>query len=144
MSGFKSITQYLLRHSFVRFGIIGACGYVVGATVLALTTGPLKMEFAAGNALAIIIAMTFTWQGNRHFTFRDRRAKTLSGALQEGLKFAGANSVGALANYLAALALVHYAAFPLNNKFLAQAIGVLVGLIFNFTLSKTLVFRSAA
>ena len=144
MSALKSLTQYLLRHSFIRFGIIGALGYVVGATVLALTTGPLKLDFAAGNGLAIFIAMTFTWQGNRAFTFRDRRAKTFTGILQEGLKFAGANSVGALANYLAALALVHYAAFPFNNKFLAQAIGVLVGLVFNFTLSKTLVFRSAA
>ena len=144
MSGLKTLTQVLLRHSFIRFGIIGACGYVVGATILALTTGPLKLDFAAGNALAIAIAMSFTWQGNRYFTFADRRARTLSGSLQEGLKFAGANSVGALANYLAALALVHYAGAPFSNKFVAQAIGVLVGLIFNFTLSKTLVFRSAA
>jgi putative flippase GtrA len=144
VTGPKAITQYLLRHAFIRFGIIGACGYVVGASVLALATGPLKLDFAAGNALAIFIAMTFTWQGNRYFTFRDRRAKNFSGILQEGLKFAGANSVGALVNYLAALALVHYAAAPLSNKFVAQAIGVLVGLIFNFTLSKTLVFRSAA
>lgn len=140
----KAITQYLLRHSFIRFGIIGGCGYVVGVSVLALGTGPLKLDFAAANALAICIAMTFTWQGNRHFTFRDRRARRLSGILQEGLKFAGANSVGALANYLAALALVHYASPPFSNKFVAQAIGVLVGLIFNFTLSKTLVFRSTA
>lgn len=144
MSGFKAFTQYLLRHSFIRFGIIGACGYVVGASVLALATGPLKLDFAAGNGLAIAIAMTFTWQGNRYFTFRDRRARSLSGILQEGLKFAGANSIGALVNYLAALAIVHYAGYPLSNKFAAQAIGVLVGLIFNFTLSKTLVFRSAA
>lgn len=143
MSGFKSITRYLLRHAFIRFGIIGACGYLVGASVLALTTGPMRLDFAAGNALAIFIAMTFTWQGNRYFTFPDRRAKSLSGVLQEGLKFAGANSVGALANYLAALALVRYATFPLGNKFVAQAVGVLVGLIFNFTLSKTLVFKGA-
>jgi putative flippase GtrA len=47
-------------------------------------------------------------------------------------------------NYLTGLALVHYAAYPLNNKFIAQAIGVLVGLVFNFTLSKMLVFRGTA
>jgi putative flippase GtrA len=139
-----SIARYLLRHSFVRFGVIGACGYVVGVSVLALATGPLKLSFAAGNALAIFIAMAFTWQGNRHFTFRAQRARGFAGALQEWLKFMGANSLGALANYLTGLALVHYAAFPLSNKFAAQAIGVLVGLIFNFTLSKTLVFRGAS
>ena len=79
MSGLKTIAQVLLRHSFIRFGIIGACGYVVGATVLALTTGPLKLDFAAGNALAIFIAMTFTWQGNRHFTFSDRHTSNFPG-----------------------------------------------------------------
>ena len=115
-------------------------------------TGPLennllrqmRLMTQPGNALAIFIAMAFTWQGNRHFTFRAQRARGFAGALQEWLKFMGANSLGALANYLTGLALVHYAAFPLSNKFAAQAIGVLVGLIFNFTLSKTLVFRGAS
>jgi putative flippase GtrA len=143
MSRLAGLAQYLLRHAFVRFAVIGACGYVVGATVLAVTTGPLKLDFAAGNALSIFIAMAFTWQGNRYFTFRAQRARGLKGALQEWLKFMGANAVGALVNYLAALALVHYGAAPFSNKFVAQAIGVLVGLIFNFTLSKTLVFKGA-
>ena len=137
------IAQYFLRHAFVRFAVIGACGYVVGATILAVGTGPLKLDFAEANALAIFIAMAFTWQGNRYFTFRAQRARGLAGALQEWLKFMGANALGAVVNYLTALALVHYATPPLGNKFVAQAIGVLVGLVFNFTLSKTLVFKSA-
>ena len=57
MSQLASFARYLLRHSFVRFGFIGACGYVVGATVLAIGTGPLNLNFAQGNALAIFIAM---------------------------------------------------------------------------------------
>ncbi|HWY65985.1 MAG TPA: GtrA family protein [Rhizomicrobium sp.] len=138
-----TIAQYFLRHAFVRFAVIGACGYAVGATILALGTGPLKLDFAEANALAIFIAMAFTWQGNRYFTFRAQRARGLAGALQEWLKFMGANALGAVVNYLTALALVHYATAPLGNKFVAQAIGVLVGLVFNFTLSKTLVFKGA-
>lgn len=141
MKRLTQFAQYLLRHAFIRFAIIGALGYVVGVAILALTTGPLKLDFAAGNALSIFIAMAFTWQGNRYFTFRAHRARGFKGAMQEWLKFMGANAVGALANYLSALALVHYASPPLNNKFVAQAIGVLIGLMFNFTLSKTLVFR---
>jgi putative flippase GtrA len=143
VSRLETVAQYLLRHAFVRFGIIGACGYVVGATVLALATGPMKFDFAAGNGLAIFIAMAFTWQGNRYFTFRAQRARGLVGALQEWLKFMGANAVGAVVNYLTALALVHYATAPFSNKFVAQAAGVLVGLAFNFTLSKTLVFKGS-
>ena len=53
----------------------------------ALATGPLKLNFATGNALAIFIAMAFTWQGNRHFTFRDQRARGLAATLQEWLRF---------------------------------------------------------
>jgi putative flippase GtrA len=143
VSRLGTVARYLLRHAFVRFGIIGACGYVVGATVLALATGPMKFDFAAGNGLAIFIAMAFTWQGNRYFTFRAQRARGLVGALQEWLKFMGANAVGAVVNYLTALALVHYATAPFSNKFVAQAAGVLVGLAFNFTLSKTLVFKGS-
>ena len=37
-------------------------------------------------------------------------------------------------------ALLHFASAPLNNKYVALVIGVLAGLIFNFTLSKKLVF----
>jgi putative flippase GtrA len=56
----------------------------------------------------------------------------------------GANGLGAVVNYLIALMLVHYAAAPFGNKFAAQAAGVLAGLVFNFTLSRTLVFRKTS
>lgn len=141
MRKFASIVRYFVRHSFVRFGFIGACGYVVGVAVLAFGMGPLKLDFAPANALAIFIAMAFTWQGNRHFTFPMQRARGLAGAMKEWLKFMGANSLGALANYITALALVHFAPVPLSDRFVAQALGVLVGLVFNFTLSRSLVFR---
>ena len=135
---------YLLRHSFVRFAIIGACGYVVDAAVLALATDPLELDFATGNALSIFIAMAFTWLGNRYFTFRDQRARGLGRRLAGMAEIHGRQSlVGAWSIIGLSLALVHFAAFPLNNKFAAQAIGVLAGLMFNFTLSKTLVFRGS-
>jgi putative flippase GtrA len=63
---------------------------------------------------------------------------------QEWMKFVGANAIGAVVNYSAALALVHFAPAPLNNKFVAQACGVLAGLAFNFTLSSKMVFKKTA
>jgi len=39
---------------------------------------------------------------------------------------------------------VHYAPEPFSNKFVAQACGVLAGLVFNFTLSSQMVFRKTA
>ena len=136
------IIHYLLRHPFVRFALIGACGYIVDTGVLALDTTYLGLDFAAGRAISIFVAMCFTWMGNRYLTFPDRRARTLSGAAQEGLKFVGANLVGAVVNYGVSVLLVRYAAAPFHEKYVAQACGVLAGLVFNFTLSRTLVFKA--
>jgi putative flippase GtrA len=133
--------SYLARHAFVRFGFIGGLGYIVGVSMLALGSNVLKLEFATANAFAIFVAMCFTWLGNRYFTFRDRRAHGLSGMLQEWMKFVGANALGAVINYTVALLLVRFAPAPLRDKYVAQALGVLAGMVFNFTLSSKLVFR---
>lgn len=141
MSRISRITHYLLRHPFIRFAMVGAAGYVVDTGVLAWDTSVLGLDFKAGRALSIFVAMGCTWLGNRYLTFRERRARSLSGALQEWLKFMGANGVGAVVNYGTSVLLVSFAGAPFNHKFVAQALGVLAGLIFNFTLSSRLVFR---
>jgi putative flippase GtrA len=135
--------RWLLRHSFIRFGLVGAGGYVVDAGVLGLTTGQFGFDPYRGRAIAVAIAMTATWLGNRYLTFAAQRARgSVSAIAQEALKFAGANLIGAAVSYGTYAALVRYAAGPWNNVFAAQAIGVLAGLVFNFTLSRTLVFRN--
>jgi putative flippase GtrA len=137
-----SLARYLLGHSFIRFALIGGIGYVVDTAVLAFGTDILKLDFEIGRAFSIFAAMCFTWAGNRYFTFADRRARGFSGGVQEWLKFVGANLLGAVVNYSISVLLVRYAPFPLNYKYAAQAAGVLVGLVFNFTLSRTFVFKS--
>ena len=140
----NSLIATLSRHAFVRFAITGGLGYLVTAGILAFCSDVLKLDFAAANAFSIFLSMCFTWLGNRYFTFRERRVRGLFGMAQEWLKFTGANAVGAVVNYTTALLLVHYAPAPFNNKFVAQACGVLAGLVFNFTLSSRMVFRKSA
>ena len=136
--------RWLLSHPFIRFGLVGAAGYVVDAGVLAWATGPLDLDPYRGRVLSIAVAMFATWLGNRYFTFAERRARgSFSAIAQEGLKFAGANLLGALVNYGVYAALVAFAAPPFANPFLAQVISTLAGLVFNFTLSRTLVFQKA-
>ena len=138
----KELARRLLRFSFIRFGLVGAAGYVVDASVLALGLEQFGLDQYRARALSIAVAMTATWLGNRYFTFADRRARgSFSAVAEEALKFAGANLTGAVVNYGVYAALVRFADAPLNNAYLAQVIGVLAGLIFNFTLSRTLVFR---
>jgi hypothetical protein len=134
--------RYLFRHPFVRFALVGAGGYVVDTAVLALDTSLWGLDFASGRAFSIFVAMCCTWLGNRYLTFPERRAHGLSGAAQEWLKFVGANLIGAVVNYAVSLLLVHYAPAPFDNKYVAQACGVLAGLVFNFTLSRMMVFKT--
>jgi len=137
--------RWLLGQSFIRFALVGAGGYLVDAAMLALTTGPLGMDPYRARAIAIAVAMVATWMGNRYFTFAHRRARGNFGAIaQEALKFFGTNLVGAAVSYGAYAALVRFAGDPWSNLFVAQIIGVLVGLVFNFTLSRTLVFKNPA
>jgi putative flippase GtrA len=138
----KGIAGYLIGHPFMRFGFIGACGYVVDTGVLALATDWGHLSFEAGRAFSIFCAMCFTWAGNRYVTFPERRARTLSGAFQEWLRFVGANLIGAVVNYTVSVLLLRYGPFPLNYKYTAQAAGVLAGLVFNFTLSRAFVFKN--
>jgi putative flippase GtrA len=133
--------RWLFSHPFIRFGLVGAAGYVVDASVLALGIDQFGLDPYRSRALSVAVAMTATWLGNRYFTFADRRARgSLRAIAQEGLKFAGANLIGAAVSYGIYAALVAFAPPPFANPFLAQAIGVLAGLIFNFVLSRTLVF----
>jgi putative flippase GtrA len=135
------LARWLCRHSFIRFGLVGGAGYLVDLAALAIATEQLGLDPFRGRVMSIAIAMTATWAGNRYFTFAERRARgSFSAIAQEGLKFAGANLIGALVNYGVYAALVAIAASPFSNQYLAQIIGVLAGLIFNFTLSRTLVF----
>lgn len=131
----------LTRHPFMRFALIGAGGYGVDTLVLALDTQVL--DPFSGRLLSIFVAMTFTWLGNRTLTFPQKAARGSAGAIaREWLRFIGANFVGATVNYAVYALLLSFAASPFNDKFVAQACGVCTGLLFNFTLSKKLVFRA--
>jgi putative flippase GtrA len=129
------------RQAFIRFAVVGAAGYLVNAAALTIFTRTLGLGVDAALACSIFTAMCFTWLGNRYFTFAARRAHGARGIAEEWLRFVGANLLGAVVNYGVALMLVHYGPGWLGNPYVAQACGVLAGLVFNFTLSRLLVFR---
>ncbi len=138
-----SATSYLMRHPFVRFAVVGGAGYFVNLAALWLATHKLGMGSYEGGAFSIVTAMCFTWLGNRYFTFPGRRARgSLKAVGREYLAFMGTNSVGALVNFLVYAGLLRLAPAPFDDKYVAQACGVLAGLFFNFTLSRTIVFKA--
>jgi putative flippase GtrA len=131
----------LSRIAILRFAVIGALGMPVDWVVLQLMvhlgTGPYL-----GRVISWFCAATFTWTGNRYFTFAATRARGPAGAGKEWLRFLAANAVGGLVNVGLYSVLVRFAPPPFNDLTVALVLGVLLGLVFNFTLSKKLVFRS--
>jgi putative flippase GtrA len=133
----------LSQSRFLRFGIVGGAGFVVDETVLAIFHYLVGLDRYSARVISIFCAMTFTWWGNRRLTFAEHAASGGAPELaREWLKFVLANAIGAIVNYGAYSLLVSFAPAPLNNPLLATAIGVGIGLIFNFTLSKRFVFKA--
>jgi len=127
------------RLSFLRFAVIGALGVPVDWVVLhAMIDAGLARD--AARLVAWFCAASFTWVGNRYFTFAAKRAHGAA-IFQEWLRFLGANSIGGVANVGTFFLLTHFASPAFNSTNIAFVCGVLVGLVFNFTLSKKLVFK---
>jgi putative flippase GtrA len=126
---------------FLRFGIVGAAGFVVDETVLSIAHYLLGLDPYVARGISILCAMTFTWWGNRTLTFAEHAAEGAGAIVREWLKFMLANAVGAVVNYAIFTLCLRYAPAPLSNPLLATAIGVGVGMVFNFTLSQRFVFR---
>ena len=136
-----SWTRALSRLSILRFATIGTLGLPVDAGVLWLMTHKAGVDPYSGRIVSWLCAATFTWTGNRYFTFHGARARGLAGIVKEWLRFLVANAVGGLVNVGLYSTLVRFAPPPANNLYIALVLGVLAGLIFNFTLSKKLVFK---
>jgi putative flippase GtrA len=124
-----------LQWQIVRFAAVGTGGFVVNAglvTALAGSIGPFWAQ-----AVAFPIALSVTWWLNRRFTFgRSHRVWHA-----EWARYAGANTVGWLANNAVYFLLVLSSAAMYRHPALAVAAGSLTGMIFNFVGSKLVVFK---
>ena len=125
-------------NAFLRFALVGAAGFVVNEAALWVALHYLHLGKDVAWFFAFVPAVTFTWWGNRSFTFREHASTGARAMLHEWVRFVATNSFGALVNLVVYELLIHLtAASPL----LALACGVLAGMVFNFTLSKRFVFR---
>lgn len=135
-----TLLRRLARMPLLRFALIGALGMPVDWGVLQLMvhwgTGPYL-----GRLISWLCAATFTWAGNRYLTFAATRSRGLIATAREWGRFLAANAVGGLVNIGLYSVLVRFAPPPLNDLTVALVLGVLLGLLLNFTLSRKLVFR---
>jgi putative flippase GtrA len=137
-----SVVRRLADSRFIRFGAVGGAGFVVNEAALVLAHGLFQAGPNLSWLLAFIPSVTFTWWGNRVLTFADKASDGHAGMAAEWARFVATNSFGAAANFAVYWVLTHLAPRPFAIPYVALAVGVLVGLLFNFTLSKKLVFRA--
>ncbi len=138
-----SLLARIRDSQLLRFALVGGTGFFVNEAVLFVIIKALHVNAYVAGILAFIVTVTYTWLGNRLLTFRAQAARGTRGVAAEWVKFVGANLLGFAANYAVYSGLMTFARAPLNSPYLALACGTFVGLLFNFTLSKRLVFRSS-
>ena len=136
MAFWKSMVRAELLGEFARFACIGALGFLVDSGVLyaGLWVG-LGLYF--GRLVSYLASATFSWYWNRSFTFRS----TVAPSIREWLHFLVANAVGGLANLAVYGGLVTRFAVCATYPVLAVGAGAVVGMAFNYTLSRHAVFR---
>ena len=117
---------------FALFASVGAAGILVHFAVLTAMFEGLMMGFAAAQAAATLVAMTFNFWLNNLFTYRDRRLRGVRALLRGWISFCLVCGLGALANVGVAAFLFEYRHVLWGVSALA---GVLVGAVWNFALS---------
>ena len=125
---------------FIRFCLVGTCGFAVDAGLLSLLVHLAEIGPYVARAPSFLAAVTVTWALNRRFAF-DGLARHTRG--REYRRYVTVQTLGAMTNlvvYVIAIALVPwFAEIPV----LPLAIGSGVALVVNFTLSRIFVFPGA-
>ena len=87
---------------FMRFGLVGALGFVVDAGVMQLLVSFAGVGAIEARAISIPTAVLATWVLNRTFTF----GKTADRALPSLVRYAAVSAGGAAVNFIVYSALI--------------------------------------
>lgn len=118
----------------VRFGLVGASGYLVNLAVFTLAVHPLDVSYRIASVLAFLVSVLNNFWWNRHWTFDGRGGHA---GFQAARFFVV--SLGAFAfSYAILVALVELGGLP---KVLAQAIAIVAATPLNFLGQKLWSFR---
>lgn len=125
-----------MRKELGKFGVIGLAAYVIDLTVFNLLRfaggeGPLFDKPLTAKVISVLVATTFAYFGNRHWTFRDR---TRSSFRREYTLFFVFNAVGMVIS-LSCLWISHYLLgfeSALADNISANVIGLVLGTSFRF------------
>jgi putative flippase GtrA len=129
-----------LVDQLMRFSMIGAAGFVVDVGVLYLLSRS-GIDLYSARAGSFIAAASFTWLGNRLFTFAAAASlhRRLTG---DWFLYLGAMTLGAAINYGVYALLITFIAVFHDHPWLAVAAGTGAALLINFTMARNVIYRS--
>jgi dolichol-phosphate mannosyltransferase len=117
----------------VRFGMVGASGYVVNLAVFAFCVHAAQIDYRVAAVVAWIVSVLNNFWLNRHWTFRAKQAHPV----RQGVRFFAVSLVAFGFTYVVLVALVNAGV----TKVVAQAIAVAAGTPLNFVGQKLWSFR---
>src|SRR5919106_1247330 len=113
-----------------KFGVVGACGYVVNLTVFALLTQAFEVNHFIAAVAAFCIAVTHNFLWNRAWTFRDVASGGHAGF--QAARFFAVSLIGLGVNLVVLAALVDgFGAAELPSQAAAVAVAMPVNFIGN-------------
>ncbi len=122
---------------FARFLVVGTGGFAIDAALTLLLSRGSGLDPLIARIPAFLAASAFTYSVNRRWTFAARAPAWLRGWIH----YVTVTGVGAVLNYVTyALVLVLLGTSSLPTL-VGVALGSIVGLGFNFTLSDRVVFQ---
>ena len=125
-------------NSFFRFGIVGALGFFVDAGVL-YGLLCLGLDYFSGRVVSFLVAVTFTWQLNRRFTFIQSSQLNV---WREAWRYLLSSSLGGLVNIII-YSFVVIISNPLPIiPLVGIAFGSAAGACVNYLAAKNFVFQS--
>jgi putative flippase GtrA len=129
-----------LSREIALFAVGGVGGLVVDTSIVQLLVGLANWNPYLARVPSFLLAATFTWWWNRHYTFAARRSDRAAHA--EWLHWIGLMSFGAVINYgIYALLLM---GFPALHPWPAvpAAAGSVVAALVNFSTARGMLFKS--
>jgi putative flippase GtrA len=137
---FRVRVRHGVRHpanwlQLVRFGAVGASGYIVNLVVFAACVHGLGIDYRISSVFAFLVSVGNNFWLNRHWTFDARHEHPV----HQGARFFTVSLLAFAFTYAILIALVDGAGM---SKLLAQAIAVVAGMPLSFVGQKLWSFRA--
>ena len=127
---------------FFRFSLIGGAGFIVDVVVLYLALY-LGLDLYVSRLVSFAAAATFTWVGNRLFTFSSDSSQPRGLGREWGV-YLMAMALGGGVNYGTYAGLITWIPLLYEQPWLAVAGGTAAGLLINFFLARRILYRAGS